>query len=128
MCNKAFNIAKIPKYNGYQCGLASTVYTFFDQKTSGRTVKKYICNKELAEELHKPSIRNFNKRKVHSPFRGSILGVDVADMQLISKFNKEILFLLCFIDIFSKYTWVIPLKDKKRYYKYQCFTKNFKRI
>ena len=40
-------------------------------------------------------------------------GVDFADMQLISKFNKGICFLLCVIDIFSKYAWVIPLKDKK---------------
>ena len=34
-------------------------------------------------------------------------------MQLISKFNKGFRYLLCFIDIFSKYTWVVPLKDKK---------------
>ena len=34
-------------------------------------------------------------------------------MQLISKFNKEFRFLLCVIDIFSKYAWVVPLKDKK---------------
>ena len=40
-------------------------------------------------------------------------GADFADMQLISKFNKGICFLLCVIDIFSKYAWVIPLKDKK---------------
>ena len=42
------------------------------------------------------------------------MGVDLADMQLISKFNKGFRFLLCFIDIFSKYVWAVPLKDKKR--------------
>ena len=43
----------------------------------------------------------------------NILGADLADMQSISKFNKEIRFLLCLIDIYSNYAWVIPLKDKQ---------------
>ena len=41
------------------------------------------------------------------------MGADLADMQLISTFNKGFIFLLCVIDIYSKYAWVIPLKDKK---------------
>ena len=45
-------------------------------------------------------------------------GAGLADMQLISKFNKEFRFFLCFIDIYSKYEWVIPLKDKKKNYDY----------
>ena len=68
---------------------------------------------QLADELHKPFIRKFKKRKVHSSFRDNICGVDLADMQLLSKFNKRFRFLLCVIDTFSKYAWVIPLKDKK---------------
>ena len=68
---------------------------------------------DLAEELHKPIIRKFLKRMVCSGFKGSIWGADVADMQLISKFNKGFRFLLCVIYIFSKYAWVAPLKDKK---------------
>ena len=60
-----FNIAKHPKYDGYQRGLASMVPKFFNKKTSGGTVKnQIISNKELAEELHKSIIREFNKRKV----------------------------------------------------------------
>ena len=70
-------------------------------------------NIQLADELHKPIIRKFKKRKVHSSFRDNIWGIDLADMQLLSKFNKGFRFLLCVIDIFSKYAWVIPLKDKK---------------
>ena len=62
--------------------------------------------------MHKPIIRNFNKKKVHSPFIDNIWGADLADMQLISKFNKEFRFLLCVIYIYIKYVWVIPLKDK----------------
>ena len=84
---KTFNIAQNPKYDGYQRGLSAMVYKFFDKKTSGGTVKN-ISNKELAQELHKPIIRKFNKRKVHSPFIDNIWGADLADMQLISKFNK----------------------------------------
>ena len=69
-------------------------------------------NEQLAEELHKPIIRKFKKRKVYSGFRENIWGADLADMQLISKFNEKFRFLLCVLDIFSKYTWVVPLKDK----------------
>ena len=73
-------------------------------------------NKEsirLADKLHKPIIRKFKKRKVYSSFRDNIWGVDLADMHLLSKFNKGFRFLLCVIDTYSKYVWVIPLKDKK---------------
>ena len=63
-------------------------------------------NKELAEELHKRIIRNLEKRKVRSSFIDNILGADLANMQLISKFNKGVCFLLCIIDIFSKYAWL----------------------
>ena len=95
---------------------------FFDKKSallavisaSSRNIKnENISNKELAEELHKRIIRKFKKRKLHSLFIGNIWCVDLADMQLISKFNKGIPFLLCVFDIYSKCTWVIPLKDKR---------------
>ena len=86
------------------------------KSSSGRGIKnENISNKELAEELHKPIIRKFKKRKVHSTFIDNIWGADLADMQLIIKFDKGIRFLLCVIDIFSKYEWVISLKDKERY-------------
>ena len=58
-------------------------------------------------------MRKFEKRKVFSSFRDNICGANLADMQLISKFNKGFRFLLCVVDVFSKYAWVIPLKDKK---------------
>ena len=116
--NRAFNIAKDPKYDGYQRGLASMVYKFFDKKSAGSGAKHVNTkitpqNQQLAEELHKPIIRKFEKRKVHAAFKDNIWGADLADMQLLSKYNKRIRFLLCVIDIFSKYAWVVPLKDKK---------------
>ena len=52
-------------------------------------------------------------KKVHSPFIDNIWGADLADMQLINELNKGFRFLLRVIDIYSKYAWVIPLKDKK---------------
>ena len=86
--DKAFNIAEDPKYDGYQRGLASMVYKFFDKKTAGGGIKSMEQNKKLAEELHKPITRKFKERKVYSSFKDNIWGADLADMQLISKFNK----------------------------------------
>ena len=112
--NKAFKIATNPKYNCYERGLASMVYKFFNSKSKGSGNKNEIKeNQQLANELHKPIIRKFKKRKVYSSFKDNIWGVDLADMQLISKHNKGIRYLLCVIDLFSKYAWVVPLKDKK---------------
>ena len=116
--DKAFNIAKDPKYDGYQSGLASMVYKFFDKKSKGSgakhvNTKRRPQNQQLAEEFHKPIIKNFEKRKVQAAFKENIWGGDLADMQLLNKYNKGIRFLLCVIDIFRKYTWVVPLKDKK---------------
>ena len=114
MYEKAFNTAKNLKYDGYGRSLASMVYKFFDKNTSDSSIKnESISNKELAEELHKPIIRIFQKWKVQSSFIDNIWGTDRNDMQLISRFNKGIRFLLCAIDIFSKYSWVIPLKGKR---------------
>ena len=64
-----------------------------------------MANQQLADELHKPIIRKFKRRKVYSYFKGN--------MQLISKYSKGIKFLLCVVDNFSKYAWVVYLKDKK---------------
>ena len=89
------------------------VYKFFDKKSQGNGLANNKENVQLADELHKPIIRKFNKRKVYSSFKDNIMCRDLADMQLLSKFNKGFRFLLCVIDIFRKYAWVIPLKDKK---------------
>ena len=94
------------------------VYKFFDKKSKGSGAK-YVNsklkpqNQQLVEELHKPIIKKFAKRKVHAAFKDNIWGIDLAVMQLLGKYNKGIRFLLCVIDIFSKYAWVVPLKDKK---------------
>ena len=77
LCDKAFNITKNSKYDGYQCGLASMVCKFFDKKTAGGGIKnENMSDQQLAEELHKPIIRKSKKRKVQSPFI-DIFGVQI---------------------------------------------------
>ena len=115
--DKAYDIASNPEYDGYQRGLASMVYKFFDKKSMGSGFNKLKnttrSSSILADERHKPIIRKFNKRKVYSQFKDNIWGVDLADMQSLSRKNKGIKYLLCAIDLYSKYAFVIPLKDKK---------------
>ena len=59
-----------------------------------------MSNQQFAKELHKPIIRKFRKRKVYSSFKDNIWGADLADIQLICKYNKGIRYLLCVIDLF----------------------------
>ena len=108
--DKVFNITKNPKYDGYQHGLTSMIYKFFDKKTAGRVVtrahsdslqsktlatqamqdKFAIENKELAQELLKPINKKTGKRKVDSSLMNNVWGGDLANMQSISKSNKGI--------------------------------------
>ena len=116
--DKAYNIASNPEYDGYQRGLASMVYKCFDKKSTGRCFKKLKnmtkpSSSILADELHKPVIGKFKKRKVYSQFKDNIWRVDLADMQSLSRKNKGIKYLLCAIDLYSKYAFVIPLENKK---------------
>ena len=91
------------------------VYKTFDKKSKGSGIKNEIKeNQQLANELHKPIIRKIKKRKkVYSYFKDNIWGCDLADMELISKYNEGIKYLLSAIDLFSRYAFVVPLKDKK---------------
>ena len=115
--DKVYNIASHPKYDGYQRGLASMVYKFFDSNVASPDKKSMgsgiASSSILADELHKPVIKKFEKRKVYSQFKDNIWGVDLADMQSLSRKNKGIKYLLRVIDLYSKYAFVIPLKDKK---------------
>ena len=119
--DKTFKIASDPKYDGYQRGLASMVYRFFDKKSaslnksallnkfSGSGIATLLGNKsanepnyQLGNELHKTTIRKLKKRTAYSYFRDNILGVDLADMLSLSQYNKGVKYLLCAIDLFSK--------------------------
>ena len=72
--DKAFNIAKDPRHDGYQRVLASMLYKFFDKSTTGRGIKSMLQNEQLAEELHKPIIRKL--KKVYSTvYSKTIFGV-----------------------------------------------------
>ena len=117
--DKAYDIASNPKCDCYQRGLASMVYKFFDKKSTAEpsslehTGSGIASSSILTDELHKPIIRKFHKRKVYSQFKDNIWGVDLADMQSLSRKNKGMKYLLCAIDLYSKYAFAIPLKDKK---------------
>ena len=79
--DRAFAIANNPKYDEYQRGLALIAYKFFDKKSKGSGIENEIeQNLQLANEIHKPIIRKFEKRKVYSSFKNNIWGVDLADM------------------------------------------------
>ena len=100
--DKAYKIPYDPKYDGYERGLASMVYKFFNERSSLSGVAVSLGNKsttepndQLANELHKKMIRKFKRRKVYSSFRDNIWGVDLADMQSLRKYNKGIKYLLC---------------------------------
>ena len=105
--NKAFKIASDPKCDGYQRGLASMFYKFFDKKSSGSGIANKP-NYQLENKLHKPIIQKFKKIKVYSSFRDNIWGVDLGDMQSLSKYNKGNEYLLCSSDLFSKYARIVP--------------------
>ena len=72
--------------------------------------KKILLRMNQQNNYKNKLIRKLKKRKVQSPFIDNICGANLADMLLINKFNKGIRFLLCVLDIYSKYNWVIPLK------------------
>ena len=82
------------------------------KKSSGNGVATKP-NYQLPNELYRQIIRKFKRRKVYSSFIDNIWGVDLDDMQSLSKYNKGIRYLLCAVDLFSKYAWVVPLRDKR---------------
>ena len=98
---------------------------FFNKKSTGESSAKHVIgsgiakdttkpsSSVLADQIHKPIIKKFDKRKVYSQFKDNIWGIDLADMESLSRKNKGIKYLLCTIDLYSKYAFVIPLKDKK---------------
>ena len=80
MRDKTYEIASDPEYNGYPREVDSLFYKSFDKISSGSGVAT-VTNYQLANELHKQTIRKFKRRKVYSSFRGNIYGVDFAGMQ-----------------------------------------------
>ena len=96
--------------------------------SSSGTKNKNISNKEVSEELHKSIIKKVKKRKAQLTFIDNVWGAGLSDVQLLSKLNIRIRFLLYVIDIYSKYAWVIPLKDKKGIAITNAFQKVFKLI
>ena len=108
--DRAYEIARNGNYFGYQRALAKMIYKFFDKKTgSGVSV-----NEQLAQELQKPVIKKFMRKKVYVRFKDNIWAADLAEMGSLSSKNKNVKYLLFVIDVFTKYALVKPLNDKNR--------------
>ena len=86
------------------------VYRCFDKKTES----EISVNEQLAEKLHKLVIKKFERSNVYAKFKGNIWAADIAKMRSLCTKNKKIKYLLCVIDVFTKYACVRPLKDKKK--------------
>ena len=104
-----YEIARNRNYDGCQRALASMIYKSFDKETGSRI----SVNEQLAEELQKPVIKKHKRRKVYARFKDKIWAADLAEMGSLSSKNKNGKYLLCVIDVFTKYASVKPLKDKK---------------
>ena len=105
--------------NGYQGSLAWIVSRFFDKKSftthKGTTINSVVISdtQQLAKELQKKVIRKFEKRKVYSSLKDNIWDASKSDIQFKSKFNNRFHFLFYIRYIYSKYSRVVPLKEKK---------------
>ena len=99
MKDKANEIPGNCGYDGYQRALASMVYRFFDKKTGSGVG----LNEQLAEELHKPITKKFKRRKVNARLKDNIWVADLAEMESLSSKNKNVKYLFCAIDVFTKY-------------------------
>ena len=122
LCNKGFNFAENTKYERYQRWLAPIFYKYFDkkiicycQRPHNQNNKNDNTSDQQLAQLHKTIIKKFKKRKVQSTFKGNILGADLADMELISKFNERKLFFSIVIDTSRTYGSVILLNDITNY-------------
>ena len=103
--DKAFKVASDPKYDGYQRGLASMVYKFFDKKSAllNKVSGSGIANEpnsQLANELHKTIVRKFKKIIVYLSFRDNIWGFDLADMQSLSIYSAQLICLVNMLGLF----------------------------
>ena len=86
-----------------------SIMVFLIEKTgSGECV-----NEQVAKELHKPVIKKFERGKVDARFKDNIWAADLAEMGSLLSKNKNFKYLLCALDVYTKYAWVKPLKNKK---------------
>ena len=114
--DRAYDIARNHKYDGYERAFARMVYKFSERKTgSGLIVTSKIgvnINEKLAKDLCKPVIRKFKRRKVYTRFKDNIWAANLSEMGSLSSMNKNVKNLLCTIDVFTKYPLAKHLKEK----------------
>ena len=107
--DRACEIPRNPNYDGHQRALASIVYKFSDKKTGlGASV-----NEDLAEKLQKPVVKKIEIRKAYPRFKDHIWVADLGEMGSLSSPNRCVKYLLCVIDVFTKYVWTKSFKVKQ---------------
>ena len=116
--DRPFEIAGNCNYDGYYRALASMVYNFFDKKTRSGAIATskagLSVNEKVPEELHEPVTKKFKWKNVYARLKKNIWAANLAEIELLSSKNKNVKYLLCVINVFTKYAWVKPLiKDKK---------------
>ena len=109
MKDRAYEIARNHKHHVYLTALVRMVNKFFDKKTGVRV----SVNENRVEELYKPVFKRFKRRSMYAKFKGNTWAVHLAEMGSLSSKSRNVRYLLCVIDVFTKYAWVKPLKDKK---------------
>ena len=99
-------LKKSHRYVGFQSPLENMVYKFFDKKTGSRVTSKVwvIVNEKIAEELHKPVTKKSDRKKICAWFKDNIWTPDLAEMESLFSKNKNFKYLLCVIDVFTKYS------------------------
>ena len=115
--DRAYRIAANPKYHAYKTALESMVYKPVDKKTGSETIStskmKPSVNKLLTQESYNLPIKKFKKRKAYSRFKEIIWAVYLSEVASLCSKNQGVKYLVCMIDVFTKYAGIKSLKDKK---------------
>ena len=113
----SYEITRNRGYDEYQRSLACMVWKICDKKTGSGAIATNKAgvnvNEKLAEELHNPVIKKFERSRVYGRFKGNIWAADLAETESFFSKDKNVQYLLCVIDVFTKYVSVKPLKNKK---------------
>ena len=100
--DRAYEITINHAYHECQRVLTSMVHKIFDRKLGSEA----SVNEQLSEESYKPVAENFKRRKVYDRFKNNTCAANLSEIESLSSDNKNVKYLLCVIDVFTKYAWL----------------------